>query len=84
MLTSFRRTDVSSVFLGVPGDAVRGLGGDVHLQRDSVVLHVALLGVQHVIPTHEMGEAPIVLFATIHKTYTTSINGSFSRHLLNV
>lgn len=51
------------MLLRVPADAVRGLRVDVDLEEDRVVLAVAPLRVQDLVPVHKVAEAPVVLFA---------------------
>jgi len=61
----------TSVLLRIPADSVRGLGVDMDFKCDSIILTIATFRIQHLIPIHEMAEAPIVFLAEKQVLYLT-------------
>lgn len=57
------KTNISSVFLGIPAYTMRGISVDLDLENDRVVLDVALVRVQDVSPRHVVRETPVILLA---------------------
>ena len=55
------KTNISSVFLGVPTYTMRGISVDPDLENDRVVLDVTLVRVQDISPSHVVRETPVIL-----------------------